>query len=59
MKLYAAFAYLKAAFDTVNRAKLWKVMEEARTAKYLVARIKELYTETSANVRVGDRPTDI
>ncbi|XP_053989911.1 uncharacterized protein LOC128882350 [Hylaeus volcanicus] len=50
-KLYALFVDLKAAFDKVNRTKLWKVMEQRGVRKGLIERSKELYEETSNTIR--------
>ena len=57
-RLYVTFVDLKAAFDTVCREKLWEVMEEAGIGKFLIERIKELYTETKSCVRVGEEKTE-
>lgn len=57
-KIYTVFVDLKAAFDTVCREKLWKVMEDMGISKYLIERIKELYEETSAYVRTEEGSTE-
>ena len=44
---------LKAAFDTVNKEKLWIIMEWLGISKYLIGRIKEMYKETKIKVRLG------
>ena len=44
---------LRAAFDTVNRGKLWEYMEEYGISSTLVNRVKELYKETRVKVRCG------
>ena len=53
-KLYAIFVDLKAAFDTVNRDKLWETMEKGNINKYLIERIKEIYEETKVKIRLGE-----
>lgn len=45
-KLYALFIDLRAAFDMVDRNLLWDILEKVGISKYLIERIKELYTET-------------
>ena len=57
-KLYAVFVDLKAAFDTVNREKLWLIMENLGISKYLIEKIKELYEETKVKVRFGNEFTE-
>lgn len=57
-KVYSIFVDLKAAFDTVNREKLWKVMEEVGISEGLIERIKELYKETKSNVRTEEGNTE-
>ncbi|XP_015437252.1 PREDICTED: uncharacterized protein LOC107192490 [Dufourea novaeangliae] len=49
-KIYAFFMDLRAAFDTVNRAKLWQVMERRGVGRGLIERVKELYEEVKAEV---------
>ena len=53
-KIYIIFVDLKAAFDTVNRDKLWTVIEEAEISRYLTERIKELYEETRSCLRTKE-----
>ncbi|XP_077272062.1 uncharacterized protein LOC143902767 [Temnothorax americanus] len=50
-KLVATFIDLKAAFDSVDREILWKVMEKNGISKRLRDRIKELYKETKSVIR--------
>lgn len=40
------FIELKAAFDTMDRSKLWKVIEGVGISRYLTERIKEAYEKT-------------
>lgn len=45
-KVHAFFADLKAAFDIVDRKKLWSTMKGKGISNYLVNRIEEIYEET-------------
>lgn len=54
-RLYALFADLKAAFDTVNRQKLFAMMNHLGIAENLVNRIAEIYSETLSSIRVNDK----
>lgn len=45
-KVYALFVDLKAAFDTVNREKLWKIMEKFGISQHIIEKIKGIYRET-------------
>ncbi|XP_024883228.1 uncharacterized protein LOC112461981 [Temnothorax curvispinosus] len=51
-KLVAAFIALKAAFDSVDRKKIWEVMKKEGISKKLRTRIEDLYEETRCVVRV-------
>ena len=57
-KLYAIFIDLKAAFDTVNRNKLWEIVKKVGISEYLIERIVELYYETKVRVRVNEELTE-
>ena len=52
-KLVALFVDLKAAFDTVDRKKLWEAMEKRGVREGLRERVKEIYRETTSRVKVG------
>lgn len=56
--MYALFADLKTAFDTVNREKLWEVMRQKGVSDSLAERIKGLYEETKCKVRIKEKTTD-
>lgn len=45
------FVDLKAAFDNVDRVKLWKIMEEKGVEQGLMERIKKIYKETVVTIR--------
>lgn len=49
---YAFFVDFKAAFDTINRSKLWNMMERLGIRQSLVDRLKEIYEVTQNVVRV-------
>lgn len=44
---------IKAAFDSLNRGKLWEIMERRGLSKTLRERIRKIYVETENRVRVG------
>lgn len=52
-KIFAAFIDLKAAFDNVDREKLWRVMEEKEISKGLIGRWKKLYEGTNMRIRTN------
>ena len=45
---------LKAAFDSVDRAVLWKSLEGIGTPAVIMDLIRDLHTHTTSRVRVGD-----
>ncbi|XP_043481252.1 uncharacterized protein LOC122510560 [Leptopilina heterotoma] len=53
-KLVASFVDLKAAFPSVNRGILWRVVRERGIEDGLVERIKELYEDTKERVKIGE-----
>lgn len=56
-KVYGLFVDLRAAFDSVNREKLWEMMERKGIRRWLIRRIKEIYEEVRVAVRVGENMT--
>ena len=52
-KVHALFIDLKAAFDNVDRGKLWEVLEQKGVDSSLLNRIKGLYEETETSVRTS------
>ena len=44
----------KAAFDSMDRAALWKSLEEIGTPTVIMDLIRDLHTHTTSRVRVGD-----
>lgn len=57
-KLYTFFVDFKAAFDNVNRQKLWKHLREKGISEDLIDRIEEMYQETKSRVKVNDKETE-
>jgi len=57
-KLYVFFADLKAAFDKVDRKKLWKRLKEAEINEGLIRRIEDLYRETTCRIKIGEKITN-
>lgn len=45
-KVYALFIDLKAAFDNIDRKKLWEILEEKDINKRLIWRMKKIYEDT-------------
>lgn len=55
-KLYAFFVDLKAAFDRVDRRKLWEAMCRRGISERLTERVREIYVETKNIVQaIGKR----
>jgi hypothetical protein len=52
--LDVAYIDLKAAFDSVDRAALWKALKGIGTSAFILNLVQELYTNTTSRVRVGD-----
>lgn len=57
-ELFAAFIDVKAAFDNVDRHKLWKVLEEKGISIGLINRIRRLYEGTKTMIRTEEGLTD-
>lgn len=55
--VFACFADLKGAFDTVDRKVLEERMEEMEVSNRLRKRIMEIYEETTNVVRIGGKYT--
>ena len=53
-KVYAVFVDWEAAFDNVDREKLWDIMEDKGVDEGLIKRIKEIYKETTVTIRMKD-----
>ncbi|XP_066590571.1 trichohyalin-like [Prorops nasuta] len=51
--IVGCFIDLRAAFDRVDRRKLWKVMEEGGISESLRGAIEEVYRETACKVKRG------
>lgn len=52
-RMWACFLDTRAAFDSLNRGKLWEIMKKRGVSKILRERIREVYVETRNRVRVG------
>lgn len=57
-KVYALFVDLKAAFDNVDREKLWRILEDKNINRKLIRRIQEIYEETIVKIRHGIESTE-
>ncbi|XP_029054544.1 uncharacterized protein LOC114881833 [Osmia bicornis bicornis] len=57
-KLFAFFVDLKAAFDMVDRGRLWEAMEKSGIEKGLIARVKEIYRRSKCTIRVGEEVSE-
>uniref|UniRef100_A0A803TJP4 ribonuclease H n=1 Tax=Anolis carolinensis TaxID=28377 RepID=A0A803TJP4_ANOCA len=51
--VFAAFIDLSAAFDSINRNRLWGKLQNSDIDRRLLRLIQELYTNTEMRVRVG------
>jgi hypothetical protein len=54
LTLWLCFIDLKAAYDTVNRYGLWRILGEYGVSKHLIELIGALYEDTSAQVKVDN-----
>lgn len=57
-KFYVFFADLKAAFDNVNRQKLWQIMRNYGIDEKLIRVIRNMYQETTCRIRLKDKCTE-
>lgn len=53
-KVYAMFVDFKAAFDNVNRKKLWEILKEKEIEKGLIRRLEKIYESTKMAVRTKE-----
>lgn len=53
-KVYAIFVDLKAAFDNVNRRKLWEILREKGIGRGLIRRLETIYESTEIAVRTKE-----
>jgi hypothetical protein len=58
VRLYLCFIDLKAAYDTVWRNELWRIVKEYGVSSKLCRLLKALYADTQAAVRVEGELTD-
>lgn len=56
-EVYALFVDLKAAFDNVDRSKLWNLLEIKGMSMNLIWRMKKIYEDTEAAVRTTEGVT--
>ena len=57
-KVFAAFVDLTAAYDSIDRNKLWTHLEEIRTPTYLLTAIKGMYDGDMYILIDGDKASD-
>lgn len=53
-KVYVLFVDLKAAFDRIDREKLWRIMEEKGIDNKMIGRVKKMYENTEVMVRINE-----
>lgn len=53
--MYGFFMDLRAAFDRVDRNRLWEAMKKRGVRRELIERIKEIYESTKCAVRSQGR----
>ena len=56
-KLYAVFIDFQKAFDTVNRDKLWKILEKIGVSTKMITTLKAIYSYVKAIIRQGHERT--
>lgn len=57
-KIFAFSEDLKVVFDSLDRDKLWKVMEKRGESKHIMLRLKEIYRETINKVKVNGKESE-
>lgn len=57
-KLFAFFTDLKAAFDRVDRSKLWEAMKKTDIFEGLIEKIQESYTETKSKMKIKNETSE-
>lgn len=53
-KIYAMFVDLKAAFDSIDRERLWSILEEKKINKGLIRKIREVYEDTKVVIKTEE-----
>lgn len=53
-KVYAMFVDFKAAFDNIDRKKLWESMKEKRINRKIIGRLEKIYEETRSTIKTKD-----
>jgi hypothetical protein len=53
--MYALFIDFKAAFDKVDRVKMFECMRERGISEWLVRKVEEIYARTRNKVKVGEK----
>jgi hypothetical protein len=53
-RMYALFIDFKAAFDKVDRVKMFECMRERGISEWLVRKVEEIYARTRNKVKVGE-----
>ena len=56
--MYALFVDLKAAFDSVNREKLWEYLTEKGVSEELVRSTEEIYEKTKNKVKLNGKESE-
>ena len=56
-KVYTMFVDLKAAFDTVDRETLWKILKNMGISEYLIQKLKGLHEENKVRIRMDSKVT--
>jgi hypothetical protein len=54
-RMYALFIDFKAAFDKVDRVKMFECMKERGISEWLVRKVEEIYARTRNKVKVGEK----
>ena len=52
-RMYALFIDFKAAFDSMNREKMWEYLRRNGADTYLVTKMEEIYQEAVSKARVN------
>jgi hypothetical protein len=57
-RMCALFIDFKAAFDKVDRVKMFECMRERRISEWLVRKVEEIYARTRNKVKVGEKESE-
>lgn len=54
-KVYAFFADMRAAFDKLKKAEIWRMIRKLGVSERIIERTREIYGKTECEVKIGDK----